>query len=910
MTKSENVNKVVLELSKQQDLDPNSKSYAKKEFVGVATRKQIQDDLRKVTILVDALYDILKIYGYNDKNTKFPKGNAYHDLHVQKVKDQKNKTINDKLKLRNKYLEFVFSSGHGSWKDLFKYKINAFFSYVMEQEVPPHPKGLENHQELLDPSFLYYGRAKRFLKKMFLNRETIESFAQTVAQSKKGAPPVSEEMVADAEYKCFVHLTSEHKDIPDFEICDKDNFYHPINRNTMTYQLRRTIREIFSGKVPEWDELTKPFVPSTSSQYNWSRNCLGGVGAFCGNERITQIVKEFWEMKFLHCDEGNRNKLLYDLVKKTLGPVKLSKELTTLYGKAGVEDQERINNDLENIIIKDTIGLHFDGSELCKFWRELIYPAMIIEALQEDPRTVVIGLPEPLKVRCITAGPPITYAVLKPMQKWLWRNLKDLNVFQLIGRPVSPEIVKEQLGRLGLDEEFISGDYKASTDNLHSWVSETLLDELRIIWEAERKKDPSKNEFLQGKNLEDFIVLMKRALTGHDILDASLNETYQMGKYDLRDEDFHPQKEGQLMGSIISFPFLCLANAAMCRWAMEITDCENYQLINKPIKGYKKCRLLVNGDDCVFPGKTTTMFDNWKKVTAFGGLESSVGKTFRSRKFLTINSVQYKYRGDGWEEDLEYIEIKYVNLGLVYAQKKDGIRGKPFYRLGAIHRDLHRTCPPEYFQTASKLFLKEARRRRFRTYWNKQDKCLVEEEIPFSSILDAQVPYYMPEWLGGLGLVRTEKSQINDWDLRVAGFIRSNYSESKIQSISETPKWAFHKLAQKSIDDYAFLGDQNFQKVEFDGTERDLEEEYDKLYGLLVVEALLTTELDKLTLHVQETEENKMLRRKHLQNQHIWRKLRSDPAFGGLIAKQKLPEYEDLIPERKAFSLSCFDVRK
>jgi len=40
----------------------------------------------------------------------------------------------------------------------------------------------------------------------------------------------------------------------------------------------------------------------------------------------------------------------------------------------------------------------------------------------------------------------------------LWGVLKDESCFQLIGKTASVDIVKQQLGRLGEDEEFNSGD--------------------------------------------------------------------------------------------------------------------------------------------------------------------------------------------------------------------------------------------------------------------------------------------------------------------------------------------------------------------------------------------------------------------------------------------------------------------
>jgi hypothetical protein len=863
---------------------------------GVATQKKRVEDCKKVSTLVEVIYDIMKIYGYSDeKGLSILTGPEL----LRKKKERKEKTISDKLKLRNRILEFVYSSGYGSWKDFFKYKINAFFSHVMEQEVPMVPKGLEIFPDLVDPSFLVYGRGKRFLSKLMLNPLKIESFAQSIAQSKKGAPPVSPNKVAEAERECFLHLTTERADMPDFDIVGDNGLVHSINRDTICYQLRRTVREVYSGRKMCWDELTRPFIPSTSSHYNFNRDDMGAVGAFLSNKDIMDFEKKS------------------TFVKKELGPVVLTGELSELYGKAGKVEQERIDKEFENFFFKETIGLHYDGTELCELWRDKIYPKLLDAAFEESPKTIVIGLPEPLKVRCITAGPALTQTVLKPMQKWLWKHLKSQSVFQLIGGPVTSEIVKKQLGVLGIDEEFISGDYKASTDNLHSWVSECLLDSLVELWKDE--VDPVDPFF---KEIDRYAILMRKVLTGHMILDPDYNIDYRMG-FNLRDEWFSPQKEGQLMGSIISFPFLCLANAALCRFAMEVTHVQGYRVTDTYRRGESLARLLVNGDDCVFPGKVDRMFQNWKLITGFGGLESSVGKTFKSRKFMTINSVQYKYLETDY--DLIYETVSYVNMGLIYGQKKDGTRGKPFYRMGAVHRDLQKTCPPEYFAAATKLFLKEARKIKFRVLTDpitgkvikdKKTKEPVMVEDYFGSIMNAKVPFFFPEWLGGLGLVCTDVKSLfgnHQWrdQLRVADFIRSRMSESEFcpKKLSSRAEWQFYKLSRDKIEDFSFLDNQNFTHVnnhEVPRVPRVLKEEASKLFNFCVVDAFLTTDISKVREVFHPLEEEKVLRAQAFFNQKVWLKAQRHFYNEGFLIKNYNMDLEDLQSESKEFFLACY----
>jgi len=871
---------------------------------GVTTQKQRLQDCKKVETFIEVIYDILKIYGYFCGVEK--------SLSKEESMYIKQKTQVDKLKLRNRILEFVYKTGFGSWKDFFKYKINAFFSWVMDQEVPPAPAGLDQYNDLILPSFLVCGRGKRFIRNM--KRMKLESFAQSIAQSKKAAPAVSEDMVSEAESKTWKHLTTERLDDPDFIIQD-GVFEQPINRNVICYQLRRTVREVFGGKKPVWLELAKPFVPSTSSQYNNSRGEMGAVGAFLRNPVLSEKIQ-----KIQGSDVG---------VSMKVDSVLLKGELTELYGKAGKEDQLRIDSDFENVTVKDTIGVHFDGEKLCEFWKEEIYPTLIEEALREEPKTIVIGLPEPLKVRCITAGPPLTYTALKPIQEWLWSVLKEESVFQLIGTPVTEEIVLNQLGRLGFDEDFISGDYKASTDNLHSWVSECLLDALmECISETMiglNDLDDPLRKWLPMLNC-----LMKRALTGHSILNPKYNEIYRKGMDEIPEDGFKPQKEGQLMGSIISFPFLCLANAALCRFAMEISDQKNYKVVDRYIEGYETARLLINGDDCVFPGKNG-IFPIWKQVAAFGGLESSIGKTFCSKRFMTINSCQYSYSEltSSWEDfggcinDYTYKTISYVNMGLVYCQKKDGTRGKPYYRMGAVHRDLERTCPPELFEAASKVFLKEAKTTKYRFVTDKKGHKKIGPdgefemcEAKYHNLREACVPFYLPEWLGGVGLVPSKSIKMDmgmKISLKGASNLRENMAEVWVpRSMKEADEWRFQKLFNESMEDYRYLEHQNFVDVEVDGTTRNLFQEDRKLYGLQIVSLMLQTPLNLLKVSLDHKKEEKELLKIALHNQKAWERVRSNPDWKkikAVSADEYLQLYSDLIYEKKDFSLSCFDAR-
>lgn len=214
-----------------------------------------------------------------------------------------------------------------------------------------------------------------------------------------------------------------------------------------------------------------------------------------------------------------------------------------------------------------------------------------------------VGLPEPFKVRVITKGAPEPYSLAACWQPLLWRTLKDHPTFRLIGAPVSRSDIQGLVNDQSTDKElwFLSGDYKEATDHIPSNIGNYIL-----------------RRFCQrlGVPLEDTEVLVK-CLTGHLFYGQI------------------PQRSGQLMGSPISFPILCIYNAVLTRMAVELADLEGkrYQLTDIP--------MLVNGDDLLLVANPW-VYCSWMRVVKWGGLIPSVGKTVMSRGYGTINSTLYK----------------------------------------------------------------------------------------------------------------------------------------------------------------------------------------------------------------------------------------------------------------------------
>jgi hypothetical protein len=232
-----------------------------------------------------------------------------------------------------------------------------------------------------------------------------------------------------------------------------------------------------------------------------------------------------------------------------------------------------------------------------------------------------VSLPEPLKGRIISKGPAMRYWLGRCIQKITHGTLRNHPVFKAIGRPLDESDLQFLLP-LGVNQKLLSGDYSAATDNLHPFFSELAC---RVI--AQEIGMPSDMEQL--------------------FVDGLVNATIGGEK----------QSWGQLMGSPYSFPILCLINASINAYFLEIDRGVTLSL--------RDCPMLVNGDDVLLTCEESN-YVLWKDMLGTVGLEFSVGKNYLSRDFAIINSTFYERRDTLFGQDL--CERPYVNLGLMHPQ--------------------------------------------------------------------------------------------------------------------------------------------------------------------------------------------------------------------------------------------------
>jgi len=152
-------------------------------------------------------------------------------------------------------------------------------------------------------------------------------------------------------------------------------------------------------------------------------------------------------------------------------------------------------------------------------------------------------------------------------------------------------------------ESFISGDYASASDGIYPWATAAMVDAI-----------------LEDESMTD---LERRCLR------ESFENLFWVSRSGVR----HPVIRGQMMGSLVGFPLLCLLNKACFDIACDI-------FYGSP-SGSESFRVgRFNGDDCCFAGNPE-FFSLWREVTSTFGLTVNEEKTGISDRFIELNSHVY-----------------------------------------------------------------------------------------------------------------------------------------------------------------------------------------------------------------------------------------------------------------------------
>jgi hypothetical protein len=256
----------------------------------------------------------------------------------------------------------------------------------------------------------------------------------------------------------------------------------------------------------------------------------------------------------------------------------------------------------------------------------------------------------------------------------------------------------------------VSADFKNASDNINPYLTEvaaeSISDALGIPWEWRRT--------------------ISRALTGHTIVYSDIDG----------DEDQLDQVWGQLMGSPVSFPILCLINAAVTRWAMELSEGGvRMRLADLP--------LLVNGDDAVFRMRRSG-YSTWKFLISAAGLTPSIGKNYVSDTFLTVNTEMYWLSGT-------FRYVPYLNMAVLYGEREERLElnGKPMGNPGRV-KDVGQRMERFLRGFEPRPTIGDSHR------WASNVKVMVQEFIrnnkEFLHDANTAQSWWLPRQRGGLGL--------------------------------------------------------------------------------------------------------------------------------------------------------------
>jgi len=102
---------------------------------------------------------------------------------------------------------------------------------------------------------------------------------------------------------------------------------------------------------------------------------------------------------------------------------------------------------------------------------DLDIEALASIALCSGNEMTLLSLSEALKCRGIGVGPALESYLLKPIQQYLFRTLKQCPIFKVSTTPITADLVTEMFGGFDVDIPFNSGDYDDATNEMMLWAS-------------------------------------------------------------------------------------------------------------------------------------------------------------------------------------------------------------------------------------------------------------------------------------------------------------------------------------------------------------------------------------------------------------------------------------------------------
>jgi len=399
-------------------------------------------------------------------------------------------------------------------------------------------------------------------------------------QGKRCAAPASEELVLTT-YR-------EHREAMDQDDPITDTTHDRVMKGLkpVLKEVRQTLRQKYSTAGREADWLT----PEETSHSASTRACWEASRAKGG--QLGSLMRTLPRIQAANPKNH---------VASSVGRLNPDLVCMTFYPRAIVSGRVELN------VIIETYA-YPDGE---REWYDHLRRTNVMYAQEQRVlKATIQAVLEPLKVRVISKGNAAPYYASKRLQKALHGVLREMDCFRLIGAPlqttdlydlaVNPVLTGD--GPL----EWFSIDYSAATDKLSARLSASIL-----------------NYLIEGQD-PAMCNMWRSVLAPH------------MCEYPFPfSEDVLPvqQRNGQLMGSILSFPILCLANLGLYLSVIQ----EDPRPLADKLKG-----VLVNGDDMLYVAPRSL----WKEHVELGaavGLSMSPGKAYHHPVYANANSACYHF---------------------------------------------------------------------------------------------------------------------------------------------------------------------------------------------------------------------------------------------------------------------------
>jgi len=553
-----------------------------------------------------------------------------------------------------------------------KYKLCAFFAWMVDQPLPTCPAEFAGDV----PGALVGGRVMKCLR--VWKREWWEhgdnvmkgkwlGLGQSLKLAKRGMPRPDELMAISTIVKTFKKLT-QSPIIKQFPVVSLDADPTSAERSNLLRRLSSIVfedeRDIGLDHSLQYEDqyirLCRWYVREVMSDLDLSRCDDGRPRSLSRSATFISSRSGLGQLGSIFGDEGNIQKGRWDNLDLAweFEPIRLPTDESIMPIYSVRVDRERTGL---------CVDLDAAGAYANYRFVQLQCLGRALRSVDEGSHVSILApVIEALKVRVISKGSGDVVMLLKPEQDAMRRYLTGMGQF-IVGK-IEDE---SNLAYIGFPdhqkgERYLSVDYEDSTNNLGQIWSREISEQIFgtcHVWEE--KRSLWRQTLYGGRVKAAEMTDKKKAWLSRCGLGAVEQAEYDQCTVPT------PMQNGQLMGNIVSFPILCLANGFALWMTKMIGDG----------RWYDPCtvRIVVNGDDGALV-TTDAGYGFWSQLATAMGFPPSVGKVYYSADFFDFNSRIFQPR---WTQSLAdfvmgrprhqvLIGVRFIHVGLLDGKHRTG----------------------------------------------------------------------------------------------------------------------------------------------------------------------------------------------------------------------------------------------